>query len=84
MSDATSILAYQAAMNKQIEALTKEFQGFTLANKQQQVAVVRYDLCGEGHANGECVPEEFSEEANYVNYQRQFLTIIQVLTRTPI
>ena len=58
-------------MNKQIEALTKEFQGFSLANKQQQVAVVRCDLCGEEHANGECVPEEFSEEANYVNFQRQ-------------
>ena len=30
VSDTTSILANQAAMNKQIEALTKEFQGFTL------------------------------------------------------
>ena len=40
VSDTTSILANQAAMNKQIEALTKEFQGFTLANKQQQVAAV--------------------------------------------
>jgi len=71
VSDTTSILANQAAMNKQIEALTKEFQGFTLANKQQQVVAVRCDLCGEGHANGECVPEGFSEEESYVNYQRQ-------------
>jgi len=71
VSDTTSILANQAAMNKQIEALTKEFQGFSLANKQQQVAAVRCDLCGDGHENGECVPEGFSEEANYVNYQRQ-------------
>jgi len=39
VSDTTSILANQAAMNKQIEALTKEFQGFTLANKQQVAAV---------------------------------------------
>ena len=70
VSDTTSILANQAAMNKQIEALTKEFQGFSLTNKQQ-VAAVRCDLCGEGHANGECVPEGFSEEANYVNFQRQ-------------
>jgi hypothetical protein len=31
----TAILANQAAMNMQIEALTKEFQGFTLAHKQQ-------------------------------------------------
>jgi len=45
VSDTTSILAKQAAMNKQIEALTKEFQGFSLANKQQQVAAVRCDLC---------------------------------------
>jgi len=50
VSDTTSILANQAAMNKKIEALTKEFQGFTLANKQQQVATVRCDLCGEAHA----------------------------------
>jgi len=71
VSDTTSILANQAAMNKQIEALTQEFQGFTLANKQQQVAAVRCDLCEEGHANGECVPEGVSEETNYVNYQRQ-------------
>jgi len=71
VSDTISILANQAAMNKQIEALTKEFQGFTLANKQQ-VAVVKCDLCGEGQANGECVPEGFSEEfVNYVNFQRQ-------------
>jgi len=71
VSDTTSILANQAAMNKHIEALTKEFQGFTLANKQQ-VASVKCDLCGEGHANGECVPEGFSEEVvNYVNFQRQ-------------
>jgi len=32
---------------------------------------VRCDLCGEGHANGECVPEGFSEEENSVNYQRK-------------
>jgi len=35
VSETTSILANQASMNKKIEALTKEFQGFTLANKQQ-------------------------------------------------
>jgi len=71
VSDHTAILANQAAMNKQLETLTKEFHGFTMANKQQQVAAIRCDLCGEGHANGECVPEGFSEEANYVsNYQK--------------
>jgi len=32
---------------------------------------VRCDLCGKGHANGEFVPEGFSEEVNYVNLQRQ-------------
>ena len=67
MSDTTSILANQAAMNKQIETLTKELHAYTLANKPQQVAAIRCDLCGEGHANGECVPEGSSEEANYVN-----------------
>jgi hypothetical protein len=72
VSDQTAILANQAAMNKQLETLTKEFQGFTLANKQQQVAAVSCDLCGEGHTNGECVPEGSSEEANYLGgYQRQ-------------
>jgi len=33
VSDTTSILDNQEAMKKQIEVLTKEFQGFTLANK---------------------------------------------------
>ena len=45
VSDTTSILANQAAMNKKIDALSNEFQGFTLANKQQ-VSVVKCDLCG--------------------------------------
>jgi hypothetical protein len=68
----TAILANQAAMNMQIKALTKEFQGFTLAHKQQQVAAIKCDLCGEEHPNGECVPEGSSEEANYMGgYQRQ-------------
>jgi len=70
VSDHTSILANQASMNKQLVTLTKEFHGFTMANKPQQVAAIKYDLCGEGHANGECVPEGYSEEANYMgNYQ---------------
>jgi len=63
VSDHTAILANQEAMNKQFETLTKEFHGFTMANKQQQVAAIRCDLCGEGHANGECVPERYSGEA---------------------
>ena len=71
VSDTTSILANQAAMNKQIETLTKELHAYTLANKQQQEPAIRCDLCGEGHANGECVPEGSSEEENYVNYQKQ-------------
>jgi len=71
VSDHTAILGNQAAKNKQLGTLTKEFHGFTMANKQQQVAVINCDLCGEGHANGECVPEGFSEEGNYVgNYQK--------------
>jgi len=70
VSDHTAILANQEAMNKQLETLTKEFHGFNMANKPQQVATIICDLCGEGHANGECVPEGFSEETNYVNYQK--------------
>lgn len=70
VSDQTSILANQAAMNKQLETLTKEFHSYTLANKQH-VAAVRCDLCGEGHPNGDCLPEESFEEANYMgSYQR--------------
>ena len=52
VSDHTAILANQAAMSKQLETLTKEFHGFTMANKPQQVAAIRCDLCGEEHANG--------------------------------
>ena len=71
VSDNTAILANQAAMNKQLKTPTKEFHGFTMGNKPQQVAAIRCDLCGEGHANGECVPKGFSEEANYMgNYQK--------------
>jgi hypothetical protein len=71
VSDHTALLANQASMNKKLETLTKEFHGFTMANKQQQVAAIKCDLCGEGHANGECVPEGYNEEANYMgNYQR--------------
>ncbi|XP_039688640.1 uncharacterized protein [Medicago truncatula] len=70
VSVTTSILANQAAMNKQIETLTKEVHAYQLSNKQL-AAAIRCDLCGEGHPNGECVLEGASEEANYVNYQRQ-------------
>jgi hypothetical protein len=72
VSDQTAILANQAAMNKQLDTLTKEFHSFTMDNEQQQVAAVRCDLCGKAHANGECVPEGSSEEVNYMrSYQRQ-------------
>ncbi|XP_039688632.1 uncharacterized protein [Medicago truncatula] len=70
VSDTTSILANQATMNKKIETLTKEVHAYQLSNKQQ-AAAIRCDLCGEGHPNGECVLEGASEEANYLNYQRQ-------------
>jgi len=71
VSNHTAILANQEVMNKQLETLTKEFHGFTMANKPQQVVAIRCDLCGEGHANGACVPEGYSEEANYMgNYQK--------------
>ena len=71
VSENTTILANQEAMNKQLADLTKHVQGLTMANKSQQVAAVKCDFCGEGHANGECVPEGVSEEANYMgNYQK--------------
>jgi hypothetical protein len=85
VSDQTAILANQVAMNKQIETLTNEFQSFTLAHKPQQVAAIRCDLCGEGHANGECVPEGTSEEANYMeSYQRQNQYYTQGINKHPI
>jgi len=43
--DHTAILANQAAMNKQLETLTKEFHGYTMANKPQKVAASRCYLC---------------------------------------
>jgi len=70
VSDNTTILANQAAMNKQLVDLTKHVQGLTMDTKSQQVAVVKCDFCGEGHANGECVLEGVSKEAKYMgNYQ---------------
>jgi len=39
-------------MNKQLVDLSKHVQGLIMANKTQQVAVVKFDLCDEGHANG--------------------------------
>jgi len=39
-------------MNKQLEALTKHVHGLTMGKQTQQVAVIRCDFCGEGHANG--------------------------------
>jgi len=70
VSDNTTILANQVVMNKPLEALTKNVYGLTLAQQKQQMAAVKCDFCGEGHANGECVPEGVSEHANYlVNYQ---------------
>jgi hypothetical protein len=70
VSDQTAILANQPAMNKQLETLTKKLHSYTLANKQH-VAAVRCDLCGEGHPNGDCIPEGLCEVANYMgSYQR--------------
>jgi hypothetical protein len=83
VSDQTAILANQATMNKQLETLTKEFHSYTLANKQQ-VDAVRCDLCGEGHANGECIPEGSSEEANYMgSYQRPNQYYNSVINKHP-
>ncbi|XP_024630203.1 interaptin-like [Medicago truncatula] len=83
VSDTTSILANQAAMNKQIETLTMELHAYQLSNKQQQAAAIKCDLCAEGHPNGECVPEGASEEANNVNYQRQNLYYNSGLNKHP-
>jgi len=69
VSDNTTILENQAAMNKQLEALTKYVQGLSMGNQAQQVAAIRCDFCGGGNVNCECVPEGASEEANYMgNY----------------
>jgi len=42
-----------------------------MGKQNQQVAAIRCDLCGEGHANGECVLKGVSEEANNMgNFQK--------------
>lgn len=65
-------------MSKQIEALSKQVQAISIRQVQvkqiQQAQVLRWEFCGEGHANGECVPEGVSEEAIYMrNYQEENL-----------
>lgn len=47
VSDSITILANQAAMNKQLEFLTKQFHGLSIEKQNQQVAAIRCDLCGE-------------------------------------
>ncbi|KEH17187.1 hypothetical protein MTR_0035s0100 [Medicago truncatula] len=54
-------------MNKQIETLTKEVHAYQLSNKQQQVAAIRSDLCGEGHANGNFEEMKKSQDAKRKN-----------------
>jgi len=72
VSENNAILANQDAMCKQLEALAKHVQSMSVSQGQaQQATSLRCDFCGEGHANGECVPEGVSEEANYMgNYQK--------------
>jgi hypothetical protein len=71
VSESNAILANKAAMHKQIEALTKHVMQQQQQPKVQQATTLRFDFCGERHANDECVPEGLSEEANYKgNYQR--------------
>jgi len=67
------VLASQILMSKQMEALSKQVQAISIRQVQvQQPQVLRCEFCGEGHANGECVPERVSEEASYMrNYQKE-------------
>lgn len=41
VSDNTTILANQVAINKQLEALSKHVQGLTMVKQTQQVAAIR-------------------------------------------
>ncbi|KEH41545.1 DNA/RNA polymerase superfamily protein, putative [Medicago truncatula] len=70
------IMTSQALMSKHIEALSKPIQVISIRQVQvqqiHQPQVLRCEFCGEGHANGECVPEGVSEEAIYMrNYQEE-------------
>ena len=68
-------------IEKWVETLTKHVQAITMGQLQakqaqvqqvQQAASSKCDLCGEGHANGERVPEGVSKEANYIgNFQKR-------------
>jgi len=78
VSEGNVILANQTAINKQLETLTKYVQALAMGQLQAQQAQVQQvqnggikcDFCGEGHTNGECIPEGLSEEDNYMgNFQ---------------
>ncbi|MCH84281.1 hypothetical protein A2U01_0005112 [Trifolium medium] len=60
----TALLVQSKLMNIQMETLFKHLSNTTLA-QAKQVQAFRCDFSGQGHANGECVPQE-SEEVNYL------------------
>jgi len=79
VSEGSAIVANQTTINKKLETVTKIVQTLALGQLQAQQGQVQQvqhegvkcDFCGEGHTNGECIPEGLSEEANYMgNFQR--------------
>jgi len=59
-----------------MEALSKLVQSISIRQVQvqqiQQAQVLRCKFCGEGQANGECVPKGVCEEATFMrNYQKE-------------
>ena len=84
MIDQTAILANQATMNKQLETLTKEFHGFTMANKQQ-VAAIRCDYVERDMQMVSVYLKEVVRKPTiWVTIKSQILTTIQALTNTLI
>lgn len=53
----------------QIELMNKKLYESSLSQaNMSQIQALKYDFCGEGHANGICFLEGSSEEAQFANF----------------
>lgn len=85
VSDTTSILANQAAMNEQIETLTKELHAYQLPNKPQQVVALRCDLRGKDMLMvSVCLKERVKRKITWVTTKGLTTTTTQGSTSTQI
>lgn len=54
----------------QLEVLTKKLLGATIVHANEnvnQAQALRCEFYEQGHTNGNCIPEGFTEEAQYAN-----------------